>query len=242
MILALLFFNIAFSFALTCPSYMNLIKVQNASVCIDQYEAYVVQVFPNGTEADWPFYMVVDNITVRAKVAPSIKPQAYISADQGSAACQLAGKRLCTLQEWLVGCQGPNQNIYPYGNVHVDSYCNENRPEGNPVVELFGPNATWNSTEMNDPRLDQLPDTVSFGGQYSKCVSDYNLYDMSGNLDEWVADLEPNGHGIFKGGFFVDASINGPGCLYTTTAHAPSYHDYSLGFRCCMEPKSKVAV
>jgi len=32
-----------------------------------------------------------------------------------------------------------------------------------------------------------------------------------GNLDEWVSDVLPNGHGIFKGGFFVDAHINGEG-------------------------------
>jgi hypothetical protein len=25
---------------------------------------------------------------------------------------------------------------------------------------------------------------------------------------------------VFKGGFFVDAKINGPGCFYATTAHA----------------------
>ena len=35
------------------------------------------------------------------------------------------------------------------------------------------------------------------------------------------------------GGYFVDDKINGLGCHYRTVAHAPTYHDYSLGFRCC---------
>jgi hypothetical protein len=60
---------------------------------------------------------------------------------------------------------------------------------------------------------------------------------MSGNMDEWINHInEPAGTGTFKGGFFVDAKINGPGCLYRTIAHATRYHDYSLGFRCCADP------
>jgi hypothetical protein len=29
---------------------------------------------------------------------------------------------------------------------------------------------------------------------------------------------------------------NGEGCTYATSAHAFDYHDYSTGFRCCMDP------
>ena len=36
-------------------------------------------------------------------------------------------------------------------------------------------------------------------------------------------------------GFYVDATLNGPGCTYRTTAHSFEYHDYSTGFRCCDE-------
>ncbi len=87
---------------------------------------------------------------------------------------------------------------------------------------------------MNNPILDTLPNTLTVGGTYSNCTNSVTrTCDMSGNLDEWVADITPEGHGIFKGGYFVDAFINEPGCLYKTVAHAPTYHDYSLGFRCC---------
>ena len=39
--------------------------------------------------------------------------------------------------------------------------------------------------------------------------------------------------GTFRGGFYVDTTINGPGCLYATTAHNTLHWDYSTGFRCC---------
>ena len=54
---------------------------------------------------------------------------------------------------------------------------------------------------------------------------------MMGNLHEWTADPD----GTFRGGFYVDTVINGPGCLYATTAHATSHWDYSTGFRCCAD-------
>jgi sulfatase modifying factor 1 len=65
---------------------------------------------------------------------------------------------------------------------------------------------------------------------------EYKLYDMSGNVHEWVDHINlPKETGTFKGGFFVDAKINGEGCLYKTIAHSPKYHDYSIGFRCCAD-------
>ena len=56
---------------------------------------------------------------------------------------------------------------------------------------------------------------------------------MMGNLHEWTSDPA----GTFRGGFYVDTVINGDGCLYRTTAHDVSYHDYSTGFRCCADAR-----
>lgn len=90
---------------------------------------------------------------------------------------------------------------------------------------------------MNASCCDDQPMTVAPGGSFDRCVSAFGVYDLHGNLHEWVADATATGNGIFKGGFFVDAKLNGAGCLYATTAHARSYHDYSTGFRCCADAR-----
>jgi formylglycine-generating enzyme required for sulfatase activity len=210
---------------------------------IDQYESCVEVLVGNNTWEIHPFNYPVDdldNYNVTYRAAPplagdnvsvvKVAPQAYISQAQSEKACKAAGKVLCSLAQYMAACS--NNTTYPYGNEYRAGYCNEGHP--NPIVTVFGPNATWNLTEMNDPILDTLPHTLVPGGTYAKCTNAVTkTFDMSGNLDEWVADRTAESHGIFKGGYFVDANINGRGCLYETTAHAPTYHDYSLGFRCC---------
>ena len=89
----------------------------------------------------------------------------------------------------------------------------------------------WEPYFMNDPRLHQLPRTVEKTGARSECVSEAGVYDLVGNLHEWVADPD----GTFVGGFFMDTFQNGEGCEYRTTAHRRDYHDYSTGFRCCRD-------
>ena len=78
-------------------------------------------------------------------------------------------------------------------------------------------------------RAAQQPQTLDRAGARSACISVEGAYDLMGNLFEWTADQA----GTFRGGDYVDTSLNGPGCLYATTAHDASYHDYSTGFRCC---------
>jgi formylglycine-generating enzyme required for sulfatase activity len=68
--------------------------------------------------------------------------------------------------------------------------------------------------------------------EYSKCQTPEGVFDMMGNLHEWVWDQA----GTFRGGYYVDTSRNGEGCEYRTTAHDFEYWDYSTGFRCCAEP------
>ena len=73
-------------------------------------------------------------------------------------------------------------------------------------------------------------------GAYPMCVSPWGVWDCVGSLHEWGSDpADSNGHGRFRGGFYGDAEINGHGCLYVTSAHGLTYHDYSTGFRCCAD-------
>jgi formylglycine-generating enzyme required for sulfatase activity len=219
-----------------CPDEMALVPMLDGNVCVDRYEAAVVLVLPDGREQPWPYDRPVDGMVVRAIVQSGIKPQAYISGAQAGAACRRAGKRLCTEKEWLAACQGPQNFTYPYGNTYMHGACNEGRTT-NPVNDCFGPGSgVFTYANMNDPCCEGKPNTVASGGTFSRCRSAYGIYDLHGNLHEWIDATTETGNGIFKGGFFVDAYLNGAGCLYRTTAHAKTYHDYSTGFRCCAAP------
>lgn len=199
-----------------CPDHM----VEIEDFCIDAYEAWL--------DGQSPFEVPESGMAV---TGPEQFPQGYISGDVAAAACAAAGKRLCALEEWMRACQGPDATVYPYGDLYDASACNDTRSV-HPIIELFGPDPDWSPTEMNDPRLNQLPDSLAAGGAHSDCVSAEGVFDLHGNLHEWVDDPS----GVFKGGFYVDAVINGAGCTYATTAHTMPYHDYSTGFRCCADP------
>ena len=159
-------------------------------------------------------------------------PQGYISGDEAEAACAASGKRLCTSEEWLSACRGPDDWLYPYGAEHIEGACNDAYAGGHPVVDYFGTSeGVWDTEHMNDPGINQQDGTVASGGEHADCVGPVGAWDLHGNLHEWVADSE----GTFRGGFYADGSINGPGCTYSTTAHSRDYHDYSTGFRCCAD-------
>ena len=93
--------------------------------------------------------------------------------------------------------------------------------------------AVW--TKLNDPRLGEVSGTFTKTGERALCKNDLDVFDLVGNAHEWVSDELANGNGVFAGGYFQDVQINGEGCHYRTTAHARSYRDYSVGFRCCKD-------
>ena len=204
--------------------------------CIDRYEDYVVELDEHGQERPHSPYDVIGDKRVRAKVASGVIPQAYISQVQARAACVEAGKRLCTPEEYVRACRGPSsKDLYPYGGMHRrPGACNEGK--GSFVALAFGQDFSKLTYEdFNDPKLDQMPGGLAPTGSFHACVSPEGVYDMVGNLHEWVEE-EHGGHGRFRGGWYGDAENNGPGCLYVTSAHEPTYHDYSTGFRCCSDP------
>jgi formylglycine-generating enzyme required for sulfatase activity len=212
-----------------CPAGMSNVM---GKFCIDKYEASTVEVLPGGKTQPHSPYASVDGLKVKAVSKKGVKPQAYISRDQAEAACEVAGKRLCTDDEWMTACKGKKPTQYPYGDDHKDGYCNDagvssfNHYYGN-GAEPDQSAYTWSN--MNDPRLNQLAGTLAPTGKFKKCRNGFDVYDMVGNLHEWTAAKG----GTFRGGYYLDTHINGDGCDYRTTAHDGKYHDYSTGFRCC---------
>lgn len=214
----------------TCPSEMALIE---GRVCVDRWEASLEEVDLDGGVTAWSPYYNPGTRRVRAVSRGGAVPQGYISGAQAQTACRNAGKRLCALNEWVAACRGPSNRMYPYGNTYVRRRCNEARTP-HPVIEFFGTSVgVFTSANMNNPGINMLPNSLAPAGMFWDCVTESGLYDMVGNLHEWIDDPA----GTFKGGFYVDAEINGHGCLYTTTAHDFSYRDYSTGFRCCADPR-----
>ena len=210
--------------------------------CVDRYEAYVVELDERGNERHHPPYETVEGLRVRAKVAANVVPQSYISQVQAAGACASAGKRLCKSDEFVRACRGADKkNFYPYGGTqHQKGTCNEGK--GSLVAIVYGQdNSKWTYANFNDPKLDQMENGLAKTGAYDKCVSPDGAFDMVGNLHEWVDEpADANNHGRFRGGSFGDAELNGPGCLYVTSAHELTYHDYSTGFRCCADAADAV--
>lgn len=213
-----------------CPTGMVSI---GGSYCIDQFEASTVEILGKGKTRKHSPYEPVGRLKVKAVSRRGVKPQGHISRDQAEAACNNAGKRLCSDEEWLTACRGKRATVYPYGDEYKPGRCNDSGVSS--FNHYYGENGaeapllayTWDN--MNDPRLNQLKGTLAKTGSFKRCKSGWDVYDMVGNLHEWTAAPR----GTFRGGYYLDTHQNGDGCEYKTTAHVSTYYDYSTGFRCC---------
>jgi hypothetical protein len=215
-----------------CPADMATIDDR---FCVDRYEASLVEILPSGDERAWSPFQPVDGHVVRAMSEPHVIPQGYINAHQAAEACARSGKRLCKPAEWKKACMGPEKRTYGYGNQNEPRRCNDHGRS--PVIAMFGRHgemaakSAWTPDKMNDPILNQLAGTLAPTGEHEGCTNSYGVYDMVGNIHEWVDDPA----GTFLGGYYQDIHQNGDGCQYRTMAHEAWYHDYSTGFRCCAD-------
>jgi formylglycine-generating enzyme required for sulfatase activity len=205
---------------------MALVTLEGSEVCVDRYEASL---------QGWSFSHPLDGTDAGAMhvvAAKGVKPQVNVSEEQAEAACEASSKRPCTSREWLAACRGPKDFTYPYGNEPIEGACNVGRPR--PQVAIAGAEGG----RIDDPKIAEADHTIEPCGSFPKCVSAFGVFDMHGNVHEWVSDdgspSDPR-FGMFLGGYFADGSENGAGCMYKTTAHFKSYHDYSTGFRCCRD-------
>lgn len=221
--------------------------------CIDRWEAHLVVVNSGAAIRHSPYERPEEGVRYEARSEANQVPQAYINRNEAKAACEAAGKRLCNLAEWYQGCRGPRGFMYPYGAQMTRGLCNASKPHLLSRMHGNKP-GNWKYDEhFNDPKLNQEPGFLARTGEYDRCVSGYGIFDMVGNLHEWISDpvgpalenqiplrddirkkLEKNaGNAIFMGGFYSTTSEHGRGCAFVTIGHGRDYHDYSTGFRCC---------
>jgi len=193
-----------------------------------------------GPGADLPFpelpeWQRAAAANVKAASKAEMIPNAYLSMHSSRDGCQRAGKRLCTLEEWRTACRGEKNTRFPWGDDYKSGRCNVFREEhpGHVIYNRF-------TVGMLDPRMNLVTSggkpLLRKTGESPECKSawgDDAVYDMIGNLDEWIDDPK----GTFVGGFFSRNTKKG--CDQVIDGHTAGYADYSTGGRCCrdlMEP------
>ena len=151
------------------------------SFCIDRYE------LPN------------------RKDTPPLMDLSYTKAVE---ACKDIGKHLCTGEEWMSACSGPQLRRWPYGNTYDVDACHD---LGAQTYEGGG-------------------GTVP-SGSMSECCTPEGICDMSGNLWEWTAKAPNSTTGIMRGGGWNLSA--GLGQCRAKAAAQADYHAGETGARCC---------
>jgi formylglycine-generating enzyme required for sulfatase activity len=163
---------------------------------------------------------------------PGEKPVVAVTWEEARDTCAGAGKRLCGSEEWTVACEGPEHLPYPTGYARDKNACNLDKRYIVPNDAKYS-NLATRAEEV--ARVDQRDPS----GANASCVSPHGVYDMVGNVDEWVV----NEHGTMnkapyksglKGGYWGPVRNR---CRPMTTAHNQWHSGYQVGFRCCADAK-----
>jgi protein-disulfide isomerase/uncharacterized membrane protein/peroxiredoxin len=141
---------------------------------------------------------------------------------EAKSACEAAGKRLCTSEEWVSACQGApavdddsdgnfandyvEQNQFPYADWYEPRWCRDSEAK-----DGGGPGATGSM-----PRC-QTPDT--------------GIFDLGGNVAEWSGASESNGR--LLGGDY--RAKDKTGCFRRASTFGPGHKNVGIGFRCCSD-------
>ena len=178
-----------------------------------------------------PKYFCVDRYEYPNR--EGVRPTVGVTWEDAKRLCTAEGKRLCTDTEWTVACEGNERLPYPYGYERDSTACNIDRPYIVPNDDALR-DPSRRAAEMK--RLDQSEPSGARPG----CVSFFGVYDMAGNVDEWVVNergsttTTPYISGL-KGGYWGPVRNR---CRPMTTDHNQWHSGYQIGFRCCVDARS----
>jgi hypothetical protein len=138
-------------------------------------------------------------------------PVTNITWHEAVAACESVGKRLCTVDEWERACRN-NSDLkpedgrqYPYGDEFDIVRCNM----------------------LDNPRSRNAP---SKAGAFRDCAGSLSIFDMSGNVSEWVASSDA-AQALAYGGFYLSGPDDSA-CGASLPLEKDTKYLY-VGFRCC---------
>lgn len=142
-------------------------------------------------------------------------PVNCIDHDGAEALCGFLGGRLCSSTEWLAACRGTDGRKFPYGGEYEPSRCQ--------VGSYDNPGPAGRTTV----EAGSVPDCV--GGLAG-------LFDMSGNVSEWVSDCKGD-YCKFRGAAYVG---NEPvdyfaGCGEVCAGNDRGLKSGTVGVRCCRD-------
>ncbi len=188
--------------SLDCPDDMAPIPTERAVYCMDIHEAS----HPEATaESPGPQEIAPGETPAAATSREGVLPWQIESNEAAQAACEAAGKRLCTPEEWEYACRGPDHLEYAYGNVYDDEICNGlyTFPDGHRLMPT---------------------------GSFPECKNEFGVYDLNGNL--WEHTLDGSDRTVRGGAYDCvnPGRLHGCGYIPETDAWTPS----ARGFRCCL--------